>query len=171
MDFGFTEEQEKFRQEVRDFLEEKVKSGAFKVSSNGWVEGHSQEFSKEMSKRGLVGMTWPKEYGGQERTYIDRTILMEEMLTYQAPIGYHFLGDRQVGPAIMHFGNDDQKKEYLPKIINADISLAIGLSEPNAGSDLVSIRTQAREEGEFFILNGQKVWTTGAHRADYLDDH
>jgi len=168
MDFGFTEEQEKFRHEVRNFLEEKVKSGAFKVSSNGWVEGHSKEFSKEMSKRGLVGMTWPKEYGGQERTYIDRTILMEEMLTYQAPIGYHFLGDRQVGPAIMHFGNEDQKKEYLPKIINADISLAIGLSEPNAGSDLVSIRTQAREEGEFFILNGQKVWTTGAHKADYI---
>lgn len=168
MDFGFTEEQERFRQKVQDFLEEKIKSGAFQTTSNGWIESYSQEFSKEMSKRGWIGMTWPKEYGGQERTYIDRAILMEEMLTYQAPIGYHFLADRQVGPAIMHFGNEDQKKEYLPKIINAEISFALGLSEPNAGSDLVSVRTSAKEEGDYFILNGQKVWTTGAHRADCI---
>lgn len=168
MDFGFTAEQEKFRQEVRAFLEEKIKSGAFEIISNGWLENSSQEFSKEMSQRGWIGMTWPKEYGGQERTYMDRAILMEEMLTYQAPIAYHFLADRQVGPAIIHFGSDDQKKKYLPKIINAEMSMALGLSEPNAGSDLVSVKTFAKEEGDFFILNGQKVWTTGAHRADYV---
>ena len=168
MDFGFTEEQEKFRSEVRDFLEEKVKSGDFEVTSNGWIESYSQEFSKEMSDKGWIGMTWPDEYGGHGHTYIDRAILMEEMLTYQAPIGYHFLGDRQVGPAIMHFGNEEQKKEYLPKIINAEISFAIGLSEPNAGSDLVSVKTYAKEEEDCFILNGQKVWTTGAHRADCI---
>jgi len=168
MDFGFTKEQESFRQEVRDFLEKKIECGAFKIISNGWLENSSQEFSKEMSERGWIGMTWPKEYGGQERTYMDRAILMEEMLTCQAPIAYHFLADRQVGPAIIHFGNDDHKKEYLPKIINAEISMVLGLSEPNAGSDLVSVKTYAKEEGDFFILNGQKVWTTGAHRADYI---
>ncbi|MDY7033517.1 MAG: acyl-CoA dehydrogenase family protein [Thermodesulfobacteriota bacterium] len=168
MDFGFTEEQDKLRQKVRDFLEERLKIGDFQVTSNGWIESYSQEFSKEMSNKGWIGMTWPGEYGGKGHTYIDRAILMEEMLTYQAPIGFHFLGDRQVGPAIMHFGNEEQKKEYLPKIINADIAFAIGLSEPNAGSDLVSVKTFAKEEEDCFVMNGQKVWTTGAHRADYI---
>ena len=168
MEFGFTEEQNSFRQGVRDFLEQGLKNGLYKPTSNGWIESYSPEFSKEMAKKGLIGITWPKEYGGRDRTYIDRAILMEELLTYQAPIGYHFTSDRQVGPSIMHFGNEDQKKEYLPKIINADIAFAIGLSEPNSGSDLVSVRTSAREEGDFFILNGQKVWISGGHRADYL---
>ena len=168
MDFSFTKEQERLRQEVRDFLETKVTDGEFQVKSNGWVESHSQKFSKDMSRKGWIGMTWPKEYGGHNQSYIDRAIVMEEMLTYQAPIGFHFLADRQVGPAIIHFGNDEQKKTYLPKIINADISIAIGLSEPNAGSDLVSVKTTAMEQGDFYIINGQKVWTTGGHRADYI---
>ncbi|KAF0123162.1 MAG: acyl-CoA dehydrogenase domain-containing protein [bacterium] len=168
MDFSFTKEQERLRQEVRDFLETKVRDGEFQVKSNGWVESHSQKFSKDMSRRGWIGMTWPKEYGGHDRSYIDRAIVMEEMLTYQAPIGFHFLADRQVGPAIIHFGNDEQKKTYLPKIINADISIAIGLSEPNAGSDLVSVKTTAVEQGDFYVINGQKVWTTGGHRVDYI---
>lgn len=168
MDFSFTKEQERLRQEVRGFLETKVRDGEFQVRSNGWVEGHSQRFSKDMSSRGWIGMTWPKEYGGHNQSYIDRAIVMEEMLTYQAPIGFHFLGDRQVGPAIIHFGNDEQKKTYLPKIINADISIAIGLSEPNAGSDLVSVKTTAIEDGDFYVINGQKVWTTGGHRVDYI---
>ena len=168
MDFGFTKEQESLRHEVRDFLETKVTDGEFQVKSNGWVEGHSQRFSKDMSRKGWIGMTWPKEYGGHDRSYIDRAIVMEEMLTYQAPIGFHFLADRQVGPAIIHFGNDEQKKTYLPKIINADISIAIGLSEPNAGSDLVSVKTTAIEQGDFYVINGQKVWTTGGHRVDYI---
>jgi alkylation response protein AidB-like acyl-CoA dehydrogenase len=168
MDFGFTKEQESLRHEVRDFLETKVTDGEFQVKSNGWVEGHSQRFSKDMSGKGWIGMTWPKEYGGHDRSYIDRAIVMEEMLTYQAPIGFHFLADRQVGPAIIHFGNDEQKKTYLPKIINADISIAIGLSEPNAGSDLVSVKTTAIEQGDFYVINGQKVWTTGGHRVDYI---
>ncbi|MFA4910882.1 MAG: acyl-CoA dehydrogenase family protein, partial [Desulfobacteria bacterium] len=168
MDFSFTKEQESLRQEVRDFLETKVTDGEFQVKSNGWVESHSQKFSKDMSGKGWIGMTWPKEYGGHDRSYIDRAIVMEEMLTYQAPIGFHFLADRQVGPAIIHFGNDEQKKTYLPKIINADISIAIGLSEPNAGSDLVSVKTTAVEQGDFYVINGQKVWTTGGHRVDYI---
>ncbi|MDY6853795.1 MAG: acyl-CoA dehydrogenase family protein [Thermodesulfobacteriota bacterium] len=168
MDFGLTKEQTEFRQEVRDFLDQKLKSGAFQITSNGWIESFSQEFSKEISKKGWIGMTWPKEFGGQEATYLDRAILMEEMLKYQAPIGYHFLGDRQVGPAIIHFGSEEQKETILPKIINAEISFALGFSEPDAGSDLVSVRTSAIEEGDHYIINGQKVWTTGAHRADYI---
>ncbi|MFH2013282.1 MAG: acyl-CoA dehydrogenase family protein [Pseudomonadota bacterium] len=168
MEFGFTREQEKLRAEVRDFLETKVRDGEFQVKSNVWVEGHSQKLSKEMSKKGWIGMTWPEEYGGQNRSYIDRTIVMEEMLSYQVPFGFHFIADRQVGPAIIHFGSDEQKKYYLPRIINADISIALGLSEPNAGSDLVSVKTTAIEKDDHYLLNGQKVWTTGGHRADYL---
>jgi len=168
MEFGFTKEQEQFREEVRSFLEEELAKGGFVCRSNQWVEGVSKEFSRKVAERGWIGMTWPKEYGGQGRSYIDRAILMEEMLRYQAPIGYHFLGDRQVGPSLIHFGSDELKQEFLPKIIRAEVSFCLGFSEPDAGSDLVSVRTTAREEGDYYVLNGQKVWTSLAHKVDYI---
>jgi len=168
MEFGFTDEQNKFRQEVIDFLDQKIKEGFYKIEINGWIENFSQEFSKEMSKKGWIGMTWPKEYEGGGFTYLERAILMEEMLKYQAPIGFHFMADRQIGPAIIHFGSEYLKKKYLPMIRNADVMFCLGLSEPDAGSDLVSVRTTAKEDGDCYVLNGQKVWTTGAHRADYI---
>jgi hypothetical protein len=96
-----------------------------------------------MAQKGWIGMTWPKEYGGQGKTYVDRTILMEEALKYQAPIGAHFLGDRQIGPCIIHFGTEEQKREWLPKILNADVSFCLLFSEPGAGSDLVAVSTRA----------------------------
>ena len=91
------------------------------------VGGFSQEFSRKMAKKGWIGLTWPKEYGGQGRSYMDRMILLEEMLKAQAPIAFHFLGDRQVGPALIRFGSDELKKEFLPKIINAEISFCLCL--------------------------------------------
>ena len=168
MEFGFTKEQEQLREGVRSFLEQELAAESFAARSNQWVEGFSQEFSRKVAQRGWIGMTWPREYGGQGRSYIDRAILMEEMLRYQAPIGYHFLGDRQVGPSLMHFGSDELKKEFLPRIINASVSFCLGFSEPDAGSDLVAVRTNAREEGDYYVINGQKVWTSLAHKADYI---
>ena len=122
MDFSFTKEQEQFRLEVRQFLEDELKKGTFERRSNYYLEKSSPEFSRKLTARGWMGMTWPKEYGGGNRSYIDRAVFMEEMLKYQAPLMYHFFGERQMGPSLIHCGSEEQKREFLPKIINAEIS-------------------------------------------------
>ncbi|MBW2096386.1 MAG: acyl-CoA dehydrogenase family protein [Deltaproteobacteria bacterium] len=168
MDFSFTEEQHRFRRDVREFLEEESEKGALEVRSNYFIETSSPEFSRKLASKGWLGLTWPKEYGGADRSYIDRTILMEELMRYQAPLMYHFFGERQIGPSLMHFGTEEQKSEFLAKIINAEISFCLGMSEPGAGSDVAAVKTSAREEGDYYIINGQKTWTTHAHNADYV---
>ena len=168
MDFSFTEEQEQFRKDVVGFLEKEMEKGIFSTKSNYFIESSSPEFSKRLAENGWLGLTWPKEYGGAERSYVDRTILMEELMRYQAPLMFHFFGERQMGPGLMHFGNEEQRQEFLPKIINAEISFCLGMSEPGAGSDVAAVKTTAREEGDYYVVNGQKTWTTHAHNADYV---
>ena len=168
MEFGFSEEQEQFRKEVVGFLEKEVEKGTFSTKSNCFVETSSPEFSRKLANKGWLGLTWPKKYGGAARSYVDRTILMEELMRYQAPLLHHFFGERQMGPGLMHFGNEEQKQEFLPKIINAEISFCLGMSEPDAGSDVAAVKTTAREEGDDYVINGQKIWTTHAHNADYI---
>ena len=168
MDFSFTDEQEKFRQEVRDFLDEQIKKGVFEPRPNAWILEESEEFTHLLAERGWFGMTWPKEYGGQGRPYLDRLVLFEELVRYGAPIARSLSGDRQMGPAIIAYGSEEQKKFFLPKIIRGEINFAIGLSEPEAGSDLGGITTRAVEDGDSFVINGQKVWTSGASGADYI---
>lgn len=169
MDFAFTQEQEQFRGEVSDFLKEELSKGTFKTKSNGaYPDAGSAEFSRKLVSRGWMGITWPEEYGGAGRTYIDRTILMEELLHFQAPLMYHFFGERQIGPSLMHFGSEALKQEFLPKIVSAEISFCLGISEPNAGSDVAAVSTTAKLNGDYYIINGQKTWTTNAHNADYI---
>ena len=148
MDFQFTNEQEQFRKEITDFLEQEIQKGTFQIMVDACVTQHSREFSKKVGQRGWIGITWPKEYGGQERSYLDRLILTEEMLRYGAPTADYWMADRQTGPAIIAYGSDAQKKEFLPGIIKADIVFAGGLSEPEAGSDLASLTTRAVAEGD-----------------------
>ncbi len=169
MRFTFTEEQNKLRQEVRDFLKAELKAGTFVTKTGGLSEGSSQEFSKKMAARGWIGMTWPKQYGGQGRTYVEKTILNEELVRVLAPVGYHFLADRQIGPSIIHFGSEWQKEYFLPRFVRADddIRFCLLFSEPNAGSDLANVGTTATEDGDAYIIRGQKVWTSGGHLADY----
>lgn len=167
MHFDFSEEQENFREEVKNFLKLELEQDSFIPRQNAWMEGYSQEFSKKVSKKGWIGLTWPPKYGGQGRSYVDRAILQEEMLKAGAPLAYHYMGERQIGPALIHFGSDELKKEFLPKIINAEVTFCIGLSEPNVGSDLVSVTTKAVEKEDHFLVNGQKVWTSFAHLADF----
>lgn len=169
MRFTFTEEQNKFRQEVRDFLQAELKAGTFVPKSGGLAEGNNQEFSKKMAQRGWIGLTWPQKYGGQGRNYVEKAILIEELFKIQAPVAYHFLGDRQIGPSIIHFGSEWQKEYFLPRFVKADENMKFCLlfSEPNAGSDLVNVATTATKEGDFYILRGQKVWTSGGHQSDY----
>ncbi len=169
MRFTFTEEQEGFRREVREFLQAELKAGTFVTKSGGLAEGNSQEFSQKMARKGWVGMTWPRKYGGQGRTYVDKMILNEEIFKVQAPVAYHFLSDRQIGPSIIHFGSEWQKEHFLPRFIRADDNTKFCLlfSEPNAGSDLVNVATSAVKDGDSYIIRGQKVWTSGGHQADY----
>ena len=168
MDFRLGEEQEKFRQEVRDFLEEELRQGTFKPACDAWIMGYSPDFTKKVSAKGWIGLTWPKEYGGQGRSYIDRLILTEEMLRYGAPCACHWFADRQIGSAILHYGTEEQKREILPKIMRGEARVGLGMSEPEAGSDLASLQTRAVEDGDDYIIDGQKVWTTGAHFTNYI---
>ena len=161
MDFKLSEEQEKFRQEVRDFLEEELKQGNFEPQCDSWIMGFSPEFTKKVAQRGWIGIMWPKEHGGQGRSYVDRLILTEEMLRYGAPCACHWFADRQIGGSILHYGTDEQKRELLPPIIKGEVYCGLGMSEPEAGSDLASLQTRATEDGDYFILNGQKTWASG----------
>ncbi|MEE8419320.1 MAG: acyl-CoA dehydrogenase family protein [Dehalococcoidales bacterium] len=168
MDFEFSEEQNKFRQEVREFLEEEIKQGTFQPSCDAWIQGFSPEFTKKVAAKGWIGLTWPVEYGGQGKNHIDRLILSEEMLRYGAPAACHWFADRQIGGAIINYGTDEQKKEFLPKIIAGEAYVGLGLSEPEAGSDLASLRTKVTEDGDEYIVAGQKMWTSCAMVMNYI---
>lgn len=168
MDFEFTGEQEEFRREVRSFLEGEIRSGLFKPSCDAWIQGFSPEFTKKVAQKGWIGLTWPKEYGGQGRNNVDRFILTEEMLRYGAPAALHWFADRQIGRAIIHYGTEEQKRDYLPKILRGEAYVGLGLSEPEAGSDLGSLQTRASEDGDYFVLNGQKMWTSCARYMNYI---
>ncbi|MBI3250018.1 MAG: acyl-CoA dehydrogenase family protein [Deltaproteobacteria bacterium] len=165
MDFALTPEQQGFRQEIRKFLAEEVPAGT--TTEDGWIVGYSREFSRKLGARGWIGLTWPKKYGGQARSYLDRVVLTEELLRAGAPVAAHWLGDRQVGPALLAYGSEEQKEEILPRVTKGEIVFCLGMSEPGAGSDLASLRTKAVEEGDVFSLTGQKIWTSFAHVADY----
>jgi len=165
MDFALTAEQQTFRQEIRAFLASEVPPDA--TTEDGWIVGFSREFSRKLGERGWIGLTWPKQYGGQERSYLDRVILTEELLRAGAPVAAHWLGDRQVGPALLAYGSEEQKAEILPRVTKGEIVFCLGMSEPGSGSDLASLRTRAVEEGDYFSLTGQKIWTSFAHVADY----
>ena len=167
--------------EVREFLAEELAAGNFSPhtgtlikgsalpSHGGLQPGGSQEFSRKMAEKRWIGLTWPKKYGGQERSYLDKMILNEECYKVRAPVGYHFSADRQVGPALIMHGSEWQKEHFLQRIIQADdgISFCLLFSEPGAGSDLSSASTTAMKDGEYYVLNGQKVWSSGAHTANY----
>ena len=168
MDFRLSDEQVKFRQEVGDFLEGEIKQGLWEPSCDAWIMGHDPEFTKRVSQKGWIGLTWPKEYGGQGRSYVDRLILTEEMLRYGAPAACHLFADRQIGGAIVHYGTDQQKKELLPMILKGEAYVGLGMSEPDAGSDLASLKTKATEDGDEFIIDGQKTWTSGGGKMNWI---
>jgi len=168
MDFRFTEEQEQFRQEIREFLDGELAAGSFRPQCDAWIEINDPGFSRKLAQQGWIGLTLPTEYGGGGRGPLDRLVLTEELLRYGAPCGAHWFTDRQVGPCLVAYGTEEQKKEYLPRICRAEITFALGLSEPEAGSDLASAKTQARLDGDHYIINGQKVWTSAAHHQTHL---
>ncbi|MBI4186495.1 MAG: acyl-CoA dehydrogenase family protein [Chloroflexi bacterium] len=168
MDFKFTQEQDKFRQEVREFLGEELRQGKWQPSCDAWIQGYSPEFTKKVARKGWIGLTWPREYGGQGRSHIDRLIYTEEMLRYGAPAACHWFADRQIGGAILRYGTEEQKKEILPRIIRGEAYVGLGMSEPEAGSDLASVKTRAAETDDSYVLDGQKMWTSCGMFMNYL---
>jgi len=168
MDFSFTEEQNKFRQEIRGFLEIEIGQGLWEPTCDAWIQTYNPEFTKRVAERGWIGITWPKEYGGQGRSYIDRLILTEEMLRYGAPAACHWFADRQIGGSIVTFGTEEQKKELLPKILKGEAYIGLGMSETEAGCDLASLQTKAVEDGDEYVIDGQKTWTSGGSFVNYF---
>jgi len=168
MDFSFSEEQKKLRQEVRSFLEDELARGLWKPACDAWIQGYDPAFTKRVAQKGWIGLTWPKEYGGQERSFIDRLIVSEEMLRYGAPAACHWFADRQIGGSILKYGSQEQKTEFLPKIMKGEMYVGLGMSEPEAGSDLASLKTRATEENDCYLVNGQKTWTSGAWFTNYI---
>lgn len=163
-----TEEQVDFRNEVRHFIKNEKEKGTFVSQCDSWLSGYSSEFSQELGIKGWIGMTWPKEYGGAEKSSLVRYILIEELLAAGAPVAAHWFADRQTGPLFLKYGTEEQKQFFLPKITKGTCYFSIGLSEPNAGSDLASINTKAEKINGEWVLNGSKTWTSGAHYSDYM---
>ncbi len=162
------EEAEALRAEVRAFLSEALAAGAFEPRCDGWFNGYSPEFSRKLGERGWLGMTWPKRYGGHERSSLERFVVLEELLAAGAPVASHWIADRQSGPSILRFGTEQQKMRFLPAIACGECFFSIGMSEPESGSDLASVQTRAERVDGGWCLSGTKIWTGGAHRSHYF---
>lgn len=154
------------RHEVRRFLADKIEAGAFAPGVDTWLTQWDADFSRELAARGWLGMTIPTEYGGHGRTFLERFVVTEELLAVGAPVAAHWVADRQAAPSLLKFGTEAQKQRFLPGITRGDISWAIGMSEPESGSDLASVRTKAIAVDGGWRLTGTKLWTSGAHHAD-----
>lgn len=153
---------------MRSFLAEELAAGRFEPRCDAWLSGHDPAFSRRLAERGWVGMTWPKKYGGHERSQLDRYTVIEEVLAAGAPVAAHWIADRQSGPLLLRFGTESQRERMLPAIARGECFFAIGMSEPDSGSDLASVRTSARRVEGGWLVNGTKVWTSHAQRSHYM---
>ncbi|MGB5795506.1 MAG: acyl-CoA dehydrogenase family protein [Mycolicibacter algericus] len=153
------------RAEVRAFLAEQLATGGFTPSVDAWLCGWDEAFTAALAARGWLGMTAPTAYGGRGRSFLDRFVVTEELLAAGAPVAAHWIADRQIVPSLLKYGTEEQKREFLPKIAAGECFFGIGMSEPDSGSDLASVRTRAVQTEGGWRLTGTKVWTSGAHRA------
>lgn len=157
----------RLRAQVRQLTGEWRAAGRYRPRSDAWLRSYDLEFSKELAARGLVAMTYPEEFGGGARTHVERLAVTEELLRAGAPVAAHWIGDRQIGPSILRHGNRELKEEILPRIAAADAVFCLGMSEPEAGSDLAAVRTTARPADGGWRITGHKIWTSQAHNATH----
>jgi len=159
-------EAQSLRAEVREFLREALGGASSSKRALSWG-GFDRDFSRQLGARGWIGMMWPKKYGGHERTALERYVVLEECLAAGAPVSAHWVADRQSGPLLLRFGTEEQRQRFLPRIAKGELAFAIGMSEPDSGSDLASIRTRAGQVEGGYRVNGTKIWTSNAHISDY----
>jgi acyl-CoA dehydrogenase len=152
------------RQEVQEFLA----AQDFTPRCDAWLGGFDPDFSRQLGERGWIGMTWPRRYGGHERSPLERHVVIEELLAAGAPVAAHWVSDRQTGPMLLRYGTERQREELLPLMARGECYFSIGMSEPDSGSDLASVRTTATRTDDGWLVNGTKVWTSHAHRSDYM---
>ena len=155
------------RAKVREFLRAEAAGLPAERRANCWSV-FDAAFSRKLAARGWIGMTWPRRYGGGERSALERYVVLEELLAAGAPVGAHWIADRQSGPALLRYGSDAQRERFLPAIVRGECFFCIGMSEPNAGSDLASVRTRGTKTPHGWRISGQKVWTTHAHQAHMM---
>jgi alkylation response protein AidB-like acyl-CoA dehydrogenase len=155
------------RREVRAFLDEERRAGTWRPGGKSWGE-YNPELTRAIARRGWIGLTWPKRYGGHERSQLERYALTEELLAAGAPAGAHWVADRQSGPLILRFGTEAQKQRFLPPITRGESYFCIGMSEPDSGSDLASIRSRAVKVEGGWRLSGTKIWTSWAHHCHFM---
>jgi alkylation response protein AidB-like acyl-CoA dehydrogenase len=160
-------EAESARQRVRVFLDEERRSNRYVPRRSSWST-FDPEFSARAGAAGLIGVTWPKEFGGQELSSLSRFVITEEMLAAGAPCGAHWIADRQSGPQILRHGSERAKRQILPQIARGQCFFGIGMSEPGSGSDLAAVRTRATKCEGGWLVEGSKIWTTNAHHVHYL---
>ena len=171
MDFSFSAKEEEFRHELRNWLEHNL--------PEGWLEGTSQvskdegeytaflrDWQRKLYEGGWAGIAWPKKYGGREATLMEEIVYQQEMVRVKAPPLVNYVGLHMVAPTLMQIGTEEQKSKYIQKILTGEEVWCQGYSEPNAGSDLAAIQTSAVKDGDRWIINGQKVWTSFGHLAD-----
>jgi acyl-CoA dehydrogenase len=156
------------RGQVRAFLSDAIARGAFVPGADNWLGGVDPALSRELGARGWLGMSYPVAYGGQGASALDRFVVTEELLAAGAPVAAHWIAERQMAPSILRWGNEEQKQRYVPAVARGELYFAIGMSEPDSGSDLASVRTRAdRVEGGWRV-NGTKIWTSNAHVSHHL---
>jgi alkylation response protein AidB-like acyl-CoA dehydrogenase len=165
VDFAWPDELVRLRTQARAFAAE-VTAG-LDVREDAWLVGYSRECSLELGRRGWLGMTWPREVGGGGHSPLHRFVVAEELIGAGAPIAASWFADRQIGPVLLQYGTAEQQARFLPDILAGRAAWCIGMSEPDAGSDLASVRTRAVLDGDTFVVDGAKVWTSFAAVADW----
>lgn len=161
------DDDEALRSQIRSFLGTALPAIPFDLRMRSWM-GYDPNFSRALAESGWVGMTLPTQYGGQGRSYFARFVVVEELLAASAPVGAHWVAERQSGPLILHYGTEEQRQYYLPRICRGEAFFCIGMSEPDSGSDLASVKTHAMRSDRGWCLNGAKIWTTYAQGAHYM---
>ena len=159
---------EDLRQEVRAFLRGEAAAGTFNPNKVDGEDMFNYEFSAKVGKKGWIGITWPKKYGGHERSFLERYVITEEFRVANAPVRVFFTADRQSGPMLLKYAREEIKLDVLPRITRGECCFGIGMSEPGSGSDLFAAKTKAAKVDGGYLINGTKIWTSNAHRADYL---
>jgi len=165
MDFEWPSGLDELRRDVRDFVIEATAD--LDLVDDAWLMQPSRIFNKRLGHRGWIGMRWPRAYGGHEASALEHFTVMETLLLAGAPVSGAWFPDRQIGPVLLQFGTEDQKARWIPGIVAGESSWCIGMSEPDAGSNVAGISTLATATAGGFVVNGQKIWTSGAHEADF----